>query len=91
MDEIKNMIDSSIIKCEHIISGLDKYDETEGMLRLLIKKRCFDDLVNRCAMLMLEDSIEDDDLEELFGEDIFNHAKKLYEDMHKRWSRHFTA
>ncbi len=91
MDEIKNMIDSSIIKCEHIISGLDKYDETEGMLRLLIKKWYFDDLVNRCARLMLEDDIEDDDLEELFGEDIFEHAKKLYEDMHKRWSRNFTA
>ena len=61
------------------------------MLRLLLKKRCFDDLANRCAMLMLEEGIEEDDLEELFGEEIFCNAKKLYKDMHERWSSHFTA
>lgn len=90
-ETVQNMIDKKIAECNKLISNLDKTKEREGVIRLLIKKRYFDDIVNRCALLQIESKgITDDELRELFGDDMYEAGVKMYEDMKKLWQKSLT-
>ena len=85
-EEMVSRITSS---CSDLVRGLDETDEYEGVLILLVKNRARDELVNRCAMLVL-DQADEKDLRSLFGNEVYDEGARLYERMHQRWSERLS-
>ena len=81
-EEMVRKISSS---CNDLVMGLDETDAYEGVLILLVKNRARDELVNRCAMLVL-DQADEEDLRGLFGDELYDEGVRLYERMRHEWS-----
>ncbi len=89
-EKVRIAVDSLIIGCEQRIRDLDPEDEYEGILRMLLKSQVKAELVHRCGMLILEE-LPEDDLRELFTDEIWEEAAELFERMHDVWNkRHRT-
>ncbi len=83
---IRKKVDMLIRECEMQIADMDPKDEYEGRIRMIMKSMCRSELVHRCALLILED-LPEDDLRELFGNEVYERAEKLFADTSRAWDR----
>ncbi|MBQ9153908.1 MAG: hypothetical protein IJ130_08835 [Solobacterium sp.] len=89
-EKVKDTVDGIIGRCGAMVNQLDPQDPYDGVLRYLLKNQCRNELVHRCALLILED-LPEEDLRELFSDEIYEDALELYEKAHSTWIRKRTA
>ena len=89
-EKVKDTVDSIITRCESIVNQLDPQKEYDGVLRYLLKSQCRNELVHRCAMLITED-LPEEDLRELFSDEIYEKAAQLHEKAYRTWIRKRAA
>ena len=89
-EKVKDIVDGIITRCESIVNQLDPQKEYDGVLRYLLKSQCRNELVHRCALLILEDFPEED-LRELFSDEIYEDAAQLHEKAYRTWIRKRAA
>ena len=81
----EEMVKKITSSCTDLVRGLDEADAYEGVLILLVKNHARDELVNRCAMLVL-DQADEEDLRVLFGDELYDEGVRLYERKRHEWS-----
>lgn len=89
-EKVKDTVDGIITRCESIVNQLDPQKEYDGVLRYLLKSQCRNELVHRCAMLITED-LPEEDLRELFSDEIYEDAAQLHEKAYRTWIRKRAA
>ncbi len=87
-EAVEEMIEKTQSEYLRLAGELDEADEYEGVLILLLGKQAGDELVNRCAMLVLDEAGEDD-LRGLFGDEVYDEGVRVYEEMHRIWSEKY--
>ena len=83
-------MDGIIGRCGAMVNQLDPQDPYDGVLRYLLKNQCRNELVHRCALLIPEDFPEED-LRELFSDEIYEDALELYDKAYSTRIRKKTA
>lgn len=87
-EAVREIVERTRSECLRLTGELDETDEYEGVLILLLRKQAGDDLVNRCAMLVL-DGAGKEDLRRVFGDEVYDEGVRVYEEMHRRWSEKY--